>query len=218
MEPNIHRDINTDVINALTWRRAVKVFDTTKKVREQDLATILEAGRLSPSSYGIEPWKFIVVTNPEIREQLVLAAFGQRQVADASHLVVIARRTDTENIAPELIARTATAQGKTPAELDGFLHMVSGAVMRKSEGAVRDGWLAAQTYIALGIMMTTASIMNIDNAGMEGFDNAKVDEILGLTNQHLTSVTFMVLGYRGDDAYSKTPKVRRTMDEIVERV
>jgi nitroreductase len=209
---------STEIIDALTWRRAVKVFDTSKKVSEEDVHTILEAGRLAPSVYGFEPWAFVLVTDLAVREQLVLAAYGQRQVADASHLIVLARRTDSENIAPELVARTALVQGKTPAELDGLLQSASDGVANKPEGPMRDGWLAAQTYIPLGMMMATASLMGIDNAGMEGFENAKVDEILGLGAKHLASVTFMVLGYRGDDTWSQRPKVRRTMDEVVIRV
>ncbi len=210
--------MNKIIIDAFTWRRAVKVFDTTKKVSEEDLATILEAGRLAPSSIGTEAWKFIVVTDPETRGKLREVAYGQQQVTDASHLIVIARRTDVESIAPELIARTAKAQGKAEGELEGLSKMASGGIMGKPEGAVRDGWLAAQTYIPLGMMMAAASMIGVDNAGMEGFDNAKVDEILGLPEKHLASVTFLVLGYRGDDAYSQSPKVRRTIDEVVERV
>ena len=211
-------EMNKTVTDVLTWRRAVKVFDTGKKVSEEDLMTILEAGRLAPSSYGIEAWKFLVVENPETRAKLKEAAYGQAQVAEASHLVVICRRTDTENIPQELIARTAAAQGKAPAELDGFLQAVTGAVTGRPEGPVRDGWIAAQTYIPLGMMMAAASMLGVDNAGMEGFDRAKVDEILGLSGKHLASVAFLVLGYRGDDAWSKGPKVRRTIDEVVERI
>ena len=185
---------------------------------DADLATILEAGRLAPSSIGIEAWKFIVVTDPEVRAKLREAAYGQPQVTDASHLIVIARRTDAENIAPELVARTAKAQGKEVSELEGLSKMATGGVMGKPEGTVRDSWLAAQTYIPLGMMMAAASMIGVDNAGMEGFDKTKVDEILGLSEKHLASVTFMVLGYRGDDAYSKMPKVRRSIEEVVERV
>lgn len=214
----MNTDMNGTVTNALTWRRAVKTFDTTKKVSDADLATILEAGRLAPSSIGIEAWKFIIVTDPEVRAKLREAAYGQPQVTDASHLVIITRRTDVENIAPELIARTAKVQGKQESELEGLSKMATGGIMGTPEGPVRDGWIAAQTYIPLGMMMAAASVIGVDNAAMEGFDKAKVDEILGLSDKHLASVTFMVLGYRGDDAYSKMPKVRRTIEEVVERV
>lgn len=204
-------DLNQEIIDSLTWRRAVKVYDPSKKVSDADLATILEAGRLAPSSLGMEPWKFIVVKDPAIRAKLREAAYGQAQVTDASHLIVITRTTDTDRIASDLIARAAEAQNKQPDALKGYFDMVTGAIAKKTEGAVRDGWLAAQSYIPFGIMMETASLLGIDNTGMEGFDNAKVDEILGLAPMHLASVTFLVLGYRGDDAYSKRPKVRMSM-------
>ncbi len=211
-------EMNNAVLDAFTWRRAVKVFDTTKRVSEAGLMTILEAGRLAPSSIGIEAWKFLVVEDQGLRGKLREAAYGQAQVTDASHLVVLTRRTDAENIASELVARTAMAQGKFPSDLDGLSKMATGGVMGKPEGAVRDGWLAAQTYIPLGMMMAAASMMSIDNAGMEGFDHAQVDEILGLKEKNLASVTFMVLGYRGDDEWSKRPKVRRSIEEVVERI
>ena len=211
-------EINTSIINALDWRRAVKIFDTTKKVSDADLDTILEAGRLAPSSIGTEAWKFVVVNDPAIRAKLREVAYGQAQVTDASHLIVVTRRTDAENIAPELVTRTAKAIGKEESELEGLSQMATGGVMGKEEGSVRNGWLAAQTYIPLGMMMAAASMMGIDNAAMEGFDNAKVDEILGLPQKHLASVTFLVLGYRGDDGFSKAPKVRRSVEEVIERI
>ena len=146
-------EMNKNIIDALTWRRAVKVFDTTKSVSNADLETILDAGRLSASCLGMEPWKFIVVTDPAVRAKLREAAYGQAQVTDASNLIVIARRTDAENIATDVVTRAAAAQGKNPADLDGYLKMVSGGISNKPEGAIRDGWLAAQTYIPLGTMM-----------------------------------------------------------------
>ncbi len=210
--------MNKAIIDALDWRRAVKIFDATKKVSDSDLDTILEAGRLAPSSMGTEAWKFIIVSDPAIRAKLREVSYGQSQVTDASYLIVIARRTDVENIAPELITRTAKAIGKQESELDGLSQMATGGIMGKPEGPVRNGWLAAQTYIPLGMMMTAASMMGIDNAALEGFDNPKVDEILGLPEKHLAAVTFLVLGYRGDDGFSKAPKVRRTIEEVVERI
>src|ERR1700722_14805958 len=95
------------ILAALRWRSAVKVFDAAKKVSDADLHTILESGRLAPSSIGIEPWKFIVVTNPEIRTAMRAASHDQPKVTDASHLIVIARRTDAENLGAEFGARTA---------------------------------------------------------------------------------------------------------------
>lgn len=206
------------IIEALQWRFATKIFDSSKKVSESNLKAILESARLAPSSFGVEAWKFIVVENPELRAKLRAVAYDQPKVTDASHLVVLARRTDSENIVPELIARTATAQGKTEDDLAGLKKMVDTTVTYKHAANTFDAWAGAQTYIALGIMVETASLLGIDNGPMEGFDPAHVDEILGLKAKNLASVTMLALGYRGDDPYAKLPKTRRDFDDVVEFV
>jgi nitroreductase len=207
--------INKTIIGALTWRRAIRAFDTTKKVSDENIKTILESANLSPSSYGFEAWKFFVITNPEIRAQLRKAGYDQPKITDASHLIVITRRTDTENLSTELIARTAVAQNKTVEDLASFKQMTDGAITGRESGAPRDAWLASQTYIALGIMMETASLLGVDNAPMEGFNPSAVNEILGLSEKNLSAVTMLALGYRSSDA-PLTPKVRRDYNEVVE--
>ena len=210
-------ETNKMIIDALTWRRAIGAFDTTKKVSEENLKTILESANLSASSYGLEAWKFIVVTNPEIRAKLRAVGYDQPKITDASHLVVIARRTDTNNLSSEATARLAQAQNKSVEELAGFKGMVDGAMSYKEEGQVRDAWIASQTYIALGSMMETASLLAVDNAPMEGFDAGQVNEILGLTGKNLSAVTMLALGYR-DESAPLTPKVRRNYDDVIEFV
>jgi nitroreductase len=210
--------MNEQIISALSWRFAVQTYDASKKVSDSDITTILESARLSASSFGLEPWKFIVVTNPEVRAKLRVAGYDQSKITDASHLVVIARRTDMrENIVAERIARTATIQGVPEAMLDGFKKMLDGSVSRLDDVAL-DSWAKAQTYIALGSMMETASLLKIDNAAMEGFDPKGVDEVLGLSAKHLTVTTMLALGYRGADESAKRPKVRREFSEVVEFV
>ncbi len=208
--------IQNQIIEALKNRYATKVFDTNKKVSESDLQTILESARLAPSSFGIEAWKFLVVNNPEIRAQLRAAGYDQPKFTDASHLIVLARRTDSENISNELIERTAATQGVTAENLAGLKQMVDGSIAFKTGTNTFDSWTAAQTYIALGIMVETAALMGIDSCPMEGFDAQKVDEILGLADKNLAVVTILALGYRGDDAYATLPKTRRDLDDVVE--
>ena len=207
---------NKEIIKALNYRYAVRIFDPSKKVSTDDLNTILESARLSPSSFGIEAWKFIVVTNQKIRAKIRVAGYDQPKITEASHLVVIARRTDTENLSTELVARTAKSQEKDIKQLDGLKQMLDGAISGKEKGLALDSWIAEQTYIALGIMIETASLLGIDNGPIEGFDPAKVNEILGLKKKNLSVVTMLTLGYRGDDSYSKLPKTRRPFDEVVE--
>jgi nitroreductase len=206
------------IMKALGWRYAVQSFDSSKKVSDGDLRSILESGHLAPSSYGLEPWRFIVVENPEIRERLRAAAYGQSKVNEASHLVIIARRTDArENIVRERIERTARIQSQSEESLAGFREMLDGVIAGRDDAAL-DAWNSRQTYIALGMMMETASLLGIDNAAMEGFDPNAVDDILGLKERNLASTAMLALGYRGADPAADRPKVRRAFEEVVEFV
>lgn len=211
--------MNEKITSALSWRYAVQAFDKSKKVSDADLTTILESARLSASSFGLEPWKFIVVENPDIRAKLAVVGYGQPKITEASHLIVVARRTDArENIVSERILRTATIQGVDAAMLDGFKQMLDGTVLGRDDAAL-DVWNRCQTYIALGSMMETASLLGVDNAAMEGFDPKGVDEVLGLTAKHLTATTLLAIGYRSEsDEAAKRPKVRRSVEEVIEYV
>jgi nitroreductase len=207
---------SAEITKALQWRYAVKTFDTTKKVGDGDLNAILESGRLAPSTIGLEPWKFIVVNNPEVRAKLRAVGYDQTKITEASHLVVFAYRTDAENLAGELAARTAQAQGKTIEDLAGLAQMAAGAVANHADAGIRTAWLKAQAYIPLGMMIETAALLGVDAGPMEGFDNAQVDEILGLKAKNLASTSMLALGYRGDDAFAAFSKTRRAFDDVVE--
>ena len=208
---------NEQIISALNWRYAVQGFDKTKKVSAEDLHTILEAGRLAPNSFGLEGWKFIVVENPELRAKVSAAGYGQPKITEASHLIVVTRRTDARaHIVEERIARTAKVTGAPESALSGFKDMLDGTVAGKDDTAL-DVWMKTQTYIPLGIMMETASLLQVDNAAMEGFDPKGVDDALGLAAKGLTSTTLLALGYRSaDDAAATRPKVRRDFDDVIE--
>jgi len=210
--------MNENILKALQWRYAVKVFDPAKKISKEELTTVLESGRLSPSSIGIEPWKFIVVENPELRAKLRAVSFDQTKITDAAFLIVIARRTDVrENIARELIERTAKAHNVQHAELDGLKQMAEGGIKRHTDESL-DSWVKSQTYIALGVMIETASLLGIDSCPMEGFMAAEVDKVLGLQEKNLASTSMLALGHRGEDPAEKRPKVRRAFNEVVEFV
>lgn len=206
-----------EILHALSWRYATKIFDPSKKVEEDDISTILESARLSPSSFGIEMWKFIIVKDKAIRTKLRAAGYDQPKITDASHLIVITYRTDAaKNLTKELIERTAKAQNVKADSLGGFKAMLDSTVAQKLSVGTLESWVRTQTYIPLGIMIETAALLSIDTGPMEGFDNGKVDEILGLAKKNLKSVTMLTLGYRGDDPASARPKVRRTYDEVIE--
>ncbi|TSC55007.1 MAG: nitroreductase [Parcubacteria group bacterium LiPW_30] len=207
-----------EIKKALSWRYAVKTFDSSKKLSESEVNTILESARMAPSSFGVEPWKFIVVSNPEIRAKIRAVSYDQTKVTDASHLIVIARRTDIrENITRELVERTAKAQGKDVSELKGLEDMVNGAISYKSDETL-SAWAQSQTYIPLGMMLETAALLGIDTGPMEGFTATEIDNILGLKEKNLATVTMLALGHRGDDSFAELPKARRDFDEVVEFV
>jgi len=204
------------IVEALKTRYAVQVFDTTKKISEADLNIILESGRLTPSSYGFEPWKFIVVENPDLRLKLREAAYDQAKVSEASHLIVLAYRTDSrQNIVRERIERTAETYKVNADELQDFQVMMQGSIDRQTDDVLAAD-MKAQAYIALGVMVETASLLGIDNAPMGGFDNASVDDLLGLKEQNLSAAVFLALGYHGADAAAERLKVRRPFSEVVE--
>jgi nitroreductase len=201
------------ILKAMDWRYATQVFDTTKKVTNEDLHTILEAARLSPSSIGIEAWKFLVIRNPELRAKVGT----QPKMTQASHLILITYRTDVfEHITQERLERTAKIQHQKVEELDGLKKTLENGIIPKHENGTLEAWVRAQAYIPLGIMIETASLLGIDNGPMEGFDPAVVDELLGLKEKNLKSLTMLALGYRGEDPAALRPKVRREFDDVVE--
>lgn len=211
--------INEEIIKALNWRYAVKVFNPEKNVSEDDLHTILESARLSPSANGSEMWKFIVVQNKEIRQKLREVGFDQPKITDASHLIVLTYRTDIEeSLVKERIDRTAKIQNQDPKELDGLKNILENTVASKVKNGTLEAWVAHQAYIPLGIMLETAALLHVDAGPMEGFTPDKVDEILGLKEKNLRSITMLALGYRGEDPASARPKVRRAFNEVIEFV
>lgn len=203
------------ILTALNWRYAVKEFDQNKPLNKALVDTILESGRLAPSSDGFEPWKFIVVHDPATRQKLRDVAYGQPKVTDAPYLVVLAYRTDADALADEQVARIARVQNQSEAELAGLKQYFAASIAAK-KAAGFEAWSRAQSYIPLGIMIETAALLNVDAGPMEGFDPQKVGDILGLPAKNLKATTMLALGYRA--AEPKRPKVRRSPEEVIEFV
>jgi len=208
-----------DLLDKLNWRYATKIFDTTKKVPAEQFEMLLESLRLAPSSFGLQPWKFVVVENPEVRAQLREAAWGQAQVTDASHFIVLCR---TEKIGEaeiqHFVDTTAAARGVEASTMDAYKQMMLGTVGGMSEER-KALWASEQVYLALGMMLTVAAANEIDAAPMEGFDSAKFDEILGLPEKGLRSVVVCAIGYRSaDDKYAEAKKVRYPLTDLVIRL
>ena len=203
----------------LQWRYATKKFDPARKIAPELWSQIERAPVLSPSSYGLQPWKFVVVTDPEMRKTLHPVSYNQAQILDASHLVVFAAKNPpTEANVDRYVARTADVRGKTVAELAGFKQMMMGSLSRMTPEAAFN-WAARQTYIALGVFLSMCAAVGVDACPMEGFQPEKYDEILGLKAKGFTAVAIATAGYRSpDDPAAKSAKVRFDVNDVIERV
>ena len=211
--------VDTDVLTALNWRRSVKAFDADRKIEDSVWTQIEESLILTPSSFGLQPWKFVVVTDKEIRENLIPACFGQRQVADCSHLVVLSRvqNVDASHVESYIaeMKRLRSATDEQVAPIKG--RMLNFVTTKPTEFI--EAWATKQCYIALGNLMTVASTLAVDNCPMEGFEPAQVDEILGLHEKGCASVVICALGYRSaDDKYAVMPKVRFPASQVVIKI
>lgn len=203
------------LLEQLNKRYATKKFDASRKISSENLTTLLEAIRLSASSYGLQAYKVLVIENPEIRKQLRAAAYDQSQISDASHLLVFALDTDfNEKSVDHFIELTAKARKVDIKDLSGYSEMMKGSMQRPKE--MVQNWLTHQIYIALGFGLVAAAQLNLDSCPMEGFDNNQFDEILGLKQKNLHSVVVLTVGYRSpEDNYQNMPKVRLPKDELV---
>lgn len=208
---------NESLLTQLRWRYATKAFDPAKKISATDWAAMEEALILSPSSYGMQPYHFLVITDPAVREKLVPVSWNQRQPADCSHYVVFAVRTaNQESHVDEYMARIAEVRGGTAEALNPFKGMLLADVVNGPRGKVAGEWAARQAYIALGNFMTCAALLGIDTCPMEGFEPAQYDEILGLKEKGLTAAVACAAGYRADgDKYATLPKVRFPASKLI---
>jgi nitroreductase len=211
---------DTALIEALHWRYAVKKFDASKKIPASTWTAMEESLVLAPSSFGVQPWKFLVVDNTELRAKLVAASWGQAQVVDASHLVVFALKQDVgEEHIDRYMARTAEVRGITVESMDPFKKVIMGSFAGARAKGFLDTWQSRQVYIALGQFMTAAALLGVDTCPMEGLEPAKYDETLGLTGTGYTTLCACPAGYRSaDDKYATTPKVRFPISEVIEHI
>lgn len=204
------------LIEALNWRYATKKMNG-QAVPQDKVDQILEAARLAPTSSGLQPYEVIEITNPELKKELLPHSFNQAQIVDSSHLLVFAAwDTYTEDRINEVFARTHKERGTPPESTKDYQKMlVNNYVPRPAE--VNFEHAARQAYIGFGIALAEAAILKVDATPMEGFDNAKYDEILGLTSRGLKSVTIMPLGYREEagDWLAGLKKIRKSKEEFV---
>lgn len=203
------------VIDQLNWRLATKSFNPDKKISDTDLDSLLEVLRLAPSSYGLQPWKFVIVKNSEIRKKLQAASYNQKQIGDASHLLILCAKTSLgQTDVDEYIQKTAEIRGLTAEQLAGFKGMLSGFINSKNQEALQN-WATKQVYIALGNLLTSCAMASIDTCPMEGYNIKAYDQILGLEKYGITATVVCPVGYRLENAPETLEKKVRFSKEDV---
>nr|NDG84925.1 NAD(P)H-dependent oxidoreductase [Pseudomonadota bacterium] len=205
------------LLSALQWRYATKKFDSSKKISAADWHVLEESLRLSPSSYGMEPWKFHVVENPALREKLKAASWGQTQVTDASHYVVLTfKEKITDEDVADFIQRTASGRGMPAEALAQYQGMISGDLVQGLRSKTIDVWSQRQTYIAMGFVALAAAVLKIDTCLMEGLDPSAYDELLGIKGSGYRTVAAVALGYRhAEDKYASAKKIRKDSAQVI---
>jgi len=208
------------LLEALQWRYATKVFDAAQRIPADVWQTLERALVLTPTSYGLQPYRFLVINDPGKRAELLPHSWNQKQVVDASHFVVFTARTRmTEADVTKLIRRTSDVR-KIPADsLNFYRDMMLGDIVNGPRGKIAHEWATRQAYIALGNLMTCAAVLGVDACPMEGLNPAEYDRVLGLSGSDYATVVACALGYRAANCkYASLPKVRYETGELVQTV
>lgn len=207
----------TTLLDALNWRYATKKFAADRKIPAATWAALEHSLVLAPSSFGLQPWKFLVVQDAGLRQKLSVASWGQTQPIDCSHFVVFAVK---KNLGAEhvrhFIDRTAEVRHVEAASLNAYRDIILNSVEGARKGGYIDVWQSRQVYIALGQFMASAALLGIDTCPMEGLEPSTYDEILNLAPEGLTTLCACAAGYRAaDDKYAGLPKVRFDSSEVL---
>lgn len=208
-----------DLLRQLTWRYAVKKFDPTRKLPAATWSALEHAARLAPSSFGLQPWKFVVITDPEVKGKLPAISYGQMQPRDCSHYVVFAAR---KGVGPEDVERyildIARQRGVTPESLADFKASMMGTVTGTPKEHL-DIWTSRQVYISLGFFLAAAAVLGVDACPMEGLVKPEYDKLLGLEKMGYTTMCGAAAGYRAaDDWAAPLKKVRFDEKDVIVRV
>jgi nitroreductase len=206
-----------NIIDDLNWRYAVKQYDPTRKLSNEQFATIKESLRLTPTSYGLQPLKFLVIETPELREQIRTIAYSQNQVVDASHLLILCTRKEINEAEIDLHVERVASIRNTPEERK----LNFSSFLKKSILAIptefHEPWNEKQAYIALGQLLHTCASLRVDATPMEGFNSKQLDKLLNLEEQGLKSVLLCPIGYRSsEDSYQNLKKVRKSEEDLFE--
>jgi nitroreductase len=203
---------------AMAWRYATKLFDPSRRIDAETWSALENALVQSPSSYGLQPWKFLVIGDPALRQQLRPESWNQSQITDASHLVVfLAERQIGAEQADRLLSAMASSRGLDAGALATYRRMIEVDLIEGPRSQQIGRWTSNQVYIALGTFMTAAALLEVDTCAIEGFDPAAYDRILQLEDSPYRSSVVCAAGYRDPaDKYASAAKVRYPASELIE--
>ncbi|MFT5874972.1 MAG: nitroreductase [Clostridium sp.] len=201
-------------MDAMNFRHACKVFDDTKKISDEDITFILETGRKSPSSFGMEAWKFLVITNDELKEKLRPACWDQVQLTSCSHLVIVLAAIDSVKVESGEVEKRF-ARSNMPKESLNFIMGLYAGHLKDTLSSTENiySWTSKQSYIAAGNMMTSAALLGIDSCPIEGFDKKQVEEILKLDTSKYQLSMVLPFGYRINP---QSQQLRLPFEDVVE--
>ena len=206
--------MQNDFSKAIDFRHACKVFDENKKISDEEIHYIVEAGRKSPSSFGMEAWKFLVITNEELKAKLRPFCWDQVQITSCSHLVIVLAGIENAKVESGMPKKRFTRREMPQETLDFYMDTYAKHLEKTlSSDENIYAWTAKQSYIALGNMMTAAAFVGIDSCPIEGFEKENVEEVLGLDTTKYQLAVVVPFGYRINEQSSQ---LRLPFDEVVE--
>jgi nitroreductase len=208
--------MQTEIEKALSWRYATKRFDPTRRIPAKDWNALENTLQMAPSSFGLQPWHFVIVTNSDLRQQLQAASWNQPQLVEASHIVVLATKTAVdESYIDAFLQQTASERGIAVENLAPYRQMIANFTTHLTTKGAVESWATHQTYIALGMLLESAALLGIDACPLEGIDAAKYDAILGLPAQGYSTKVACALGYRSaSDTAASLKKIRHPKEKV----
>ena len=208
--------MKNDFVKAMDFRHACKQFDEKKKINDEDMNFILECARKSPSSFGMEAWKYLVITNQALKEKLKPACWDQAQITSCSHLIVVLAGIDSVKPQSGVVEKRFARRDMTKEKLDFYLGLYASHLKETlSSDENIYAWTAKQTYIAAGNMMTGAAFIGIDSCPIEGFDKLAVEKILNLDTEKYQLAMILPFGYR---IKKQSAQIRLSLEEVVEYI
>jgi len=201
-------------MDAMNFRHACKIFDETKKISDEDMRFVMESGRKSPSSFGMEAWKFLVITNEALKAKLRPACWDQVQITSCSHLVIVLTGIESVKVESGEVEKRFTRREMPKESLDMYMGLYASHLKETlSSDENIYCWTARQTYIAAANMMTSAAFIGIDSCPIEGFEKEKVEEILELDTSKFQLAMVLPFGYRLNP---QPEQIRLPFNQVVE--